>query len=342
MNVLVTGGAGYVGSAVVEELLNNGHGVVVIDNLQQGHWDAVPAKAEFSLTDVCDASTLEDVFQRFNVTAVMHLAADSLVGESMTDPGKFFQNNVANGIVLLNTMLKSGVRKFVFSSSAAVYGNPEIIPIPEDHPKKPVNAYGDSKLMFERILDWYGLAYGLQHVSLRYFNAAGATALSGEAHHPETHLIPNILKAAINGGSVAIFGIDYPTKDGSCVRDYIHVADIARAHLLALEKLDSLRAKAYNLGNGNGYSVLEVIETARRVTGSDIRVELCARRAGDPGELVSSSDLARIEMGWEPRFELEAIIESAWKWMLCHPARYSSKECESAVTEEKWRRAERR
>jgi UDP-glucose 4-epimerase len=326
MNVLVTGGAGYIGSVVTEELLESGYHVIVLDNLQQGHREAIPTKAKFVLADVSDVINLEDVFQRFKINAVMHLAADSIVGESMADPAKFFQNNVANSIVLLNTMLKSGIRKIVFSSSAAVYGNPEIVPIKEDHPKRPVNAYGDSKLMFERIMGWYGLSYGLQHVSLRYFNAAGATTLSGEVHHPETHLIPNILRAALNvSDSVAVFGNDYPTKDGSCVRDYIHVADIARAHLLALEKLDSLRAKAYNLGNGDGYSVFEVIETAKRVTGSDIRVRLCDRRAGDPGELVASSELVRNELGWTPQFELEAIIKSAWKWLLKHPAGYSSK-----------------
>jgi len=332
MNVLVTGGAGYIGSAVAEELVDNGCHVIVLDNLQQGHRDAIPAKANFVLADIGDTTTLEHILQQFGITAVMHLAADSLVGESMTDPGKFFQNNVANGLVLLNTMLKNGVRKFVFSSSAAVYGNPETIPIPEDHPKSPVNAYGDSKLTFERILEWYGLAYDLQYISLRYFNAAGATLLSGEAHHPETHLIPNILRAALNGSSsVPVFGTDYSTKDGSCIRDYIHVADIAKAHFMALEKLDGLRAKAYNLGNGNGYSVLEVIETARRLTGADIHVKFCSRRAGDPGILVASSDLARTEMGWTPKFELEAIIESAWKWMLRHPGGYGSRESKPAA-----------
>jgi UDP-glucose 4-epimerase len=342
MKVLVTGGAGYIGSAVTEELVNNGYNVILLDNLQQGHRDAIPPEADFVMADICDTGTLEHIFKRFNITAVIHLAADSLVGESMTDPGKFFQNNVANGIVLLNTMLKHKVKRFVFSSSAAVYGNPETIPISEDHPKRPMNAYGDSKIMFERILQWYGTAYGLQHVSLRYFNAAGATLLCGELHHPETHLIPNVLKAALDSSiSVPVFGTDYPTNDGSCIRDYIHVADIARAHLMALEKIDSLRAKAYNLGNGNGYSVLDVIETARRVTHSDIPVKLCDRRAGDPGQLVASSDLARTQLGWAPRFELDTIIESAWQWMLRHPAGYGSQQREPAVTGERTRKAGR-
>lgn len=342
MKVLVTGGAGYIGSAVTEELVNNGYTVIVLDNLQQGHRDAIPPEADFVMADICDTGTLEHIFKRFNITAVIHLAADSLVGESMTDPGKFFQNNVASGIIMLNAILKSGVRKFVFSSSAAVYGDPETVPIREAHPKRPTNAYGDSKLMFERILAWCGLAYGLVHVSLRYFNAAGATVLSGEAHHPETHLIPNILRTALDrSGSVPVFGTDYSTKDGTCIRDYVHVADIARAHLLALEKLDSLRAKAYNLGNGNGYSVMEVIETARRVTDSDIPVKLCDRRAGDPGQLVASSDLARTELGWAPRFELDTIIESAWQWMLRHPAGYGSQESEPAVTGERIRKSGR-
>ena len=333
MYVLVTGGAGYIGSVVTEELINDGYKVVVLDNLQQGHREAVSKKADFILGDVGYSLSLERIFQQFDITAVMHLAADSLVGESMTDPRKFLQNNVVNGLALLNAMLKKCVRKFIFSSTAAVYGSPEIIPISEKHTTKPVNAYGDSKLMFEKMLELYGMAYDLQHVSLRYFNAAGATKQAGEAHHPETHLIPSILRVALDqSGSVSVYGTDYPTKDGSCIRDYIHVADIARAHLIALEKLERLSAKAYNLGNGNGYSVLEVIETARRITGFNIPVKLCDRRAGDPGKLVASSNLAKTELGWEPRYKLEAIIESAWQWMLQHPEGYVSKDYELTLT----------
>ena len=323
MNVLVTGGAGYIGSVVAEELVDSGHHVIILDNLQQGHIDAVPAEAEFILADIGNGTTVDSVLQRFNIAAVMHMAAETVVEHSMTDPRRFFQNNIAKGLVLLDAMLKNGIRRIIFSSSAAVYGNPETIPIEENHPKKPLNAYGDTKLMFEKILEWYGWAYGLQHVSLRYFNAAGATDLSGEEHNPETHLIPKVLQAALDKSkTVTVFGTDCATRDGSCVRDYIHVADIARAHLLALDKLDHLTVRAYNLGNGNGYSVLEVIDTATRVTGSDIRVTLCDRRAGDPGELVASSELARAEIGWKPQFELEAILESAWKWTLKHPAGY--------------------
>jgi UDP-glucose 4-epimerase len=332
MNVLVTGGAGYIGSVVAEELVNNGYSVIVFDNLQQGHREAIPVTANFVYGDIGDEAILERTFQRFNISAVMHLAADSLVGESMTNPVKFFQNNVANGIVLLNAMLQHNVKRCVFSSSAAVYGNPEAIPVTEDHPKNPVNSYGDSKLMFEKILEWYGSAFGLQHISLRYFNAAGATLLCGEMHHPETHLIPNVLRAALDGNmAMTVFGTDYPTKDGSCIRDYIHVGDIARAHIMALEKLGSLKSKAYNLGNGNGYSVLEVIEAARRVTRSVIPVKISDRRDGDPAELVASSDLAKIDLNWEPRFGLEAIIESAWRWLLRHPAAYNSREIKSVT-----------
>jgi UDP-glucose 4-epimerase len=328
MSILVTGGAGYIGSAVAEELVHTGYHVVVVDNLQQGHADAIPPTAEFVLADLGDTAALECTFERFNITAVMHLAADSIVGESMTHPGKFFGNNVANGIALLNAVLKNGVGKFIFSSSAAVYGNPHATPIPEDHPKRPVNAYGDSKLMFERILEWYGLAYGLQHVSLRYFNAAGATRSCGEDHRPETHLVPNVLRAALDGSNpITVFGVDYATKDGSCVRDYVHVGDIARAHVLALEQIDRLRTRAYKLGNGSGYTVLEVIEAARKVTGSEIPFRIVDRRTGDPHELVASSQLAKTELGWRTRFDLEAVIGSAWQWMLRHPKGYSPGDC---------------
>ena len=324
MNILVTGGAGYVGSVVAEELLENRFRVIILDNLQQGHRGAVLSEAELVLADIGDSNALEDVFHRFEIDAVMHMAAETAVEYSMTDPKRFFQNNIVGGINLLDIMLKHDVRKFIFSSSAAVYGQPQAIPIDENHPNNPLNAYGESKLMFERILEWHGRAYGLQHVSLRYFNAAGATERFGEDHHPETHLIPNVLKVAFSKDTpVYIFGSDYPTRDGSPVRDYVHVADIAKAHVMALGKIDSLSSRVYNLGNGNGYSVLEVIETARRVTGVDIPVELCARRPGDPSELVASSNRAKEEMGWSPQFpDLEAIIESAWRWMLKHPNGY--------------------
>ena len=266
MSILVTGGAGYIGSIVTEEFLQEGYDVIALDDLRQGHREAVLPRADFVFADICDTEALDDVFNRFRIDAVMHMAADSAVEYSMTDPRRYFRTNVVGGINLLDIMLDHGVYKFIFSSTASIYGEPQSIPIDEDHPKTPVNAYGESKLMFERILQWYERAYGLRHISLRYFNAAGASELLGEDHYPETHLVPNVLKAALDRDEpVAIFGTDYPTRDGSCIRDYVHVRDIARAHIMALERLDELRGRAYNLGNGDGYSVLEVVETARRM-----------------------------------------------------------------------------
>ena len=324
MNILVTGGAGYVGSVVVEELLKQGYEVIVLDNLQQGHQGAILPAAKLASVDICDARALDQVFRGYQIDAVMHMAAETVVEYSMTDPKKYFHNNIVGGINLLDTMLKYQVDKFIFSSSAAIYGEPQSTPIEEDHPKLPVNSYGESKLMFEHILKWYGRAYGLKHISFRYFNAAGASELLGEDHCPETHLIPNVLKAALDKNSpVYIFGTDYPTKDGSCIRDYVHVTDIAQAHVLALEKIDALSGRAYNLGNGEGYSVLEVMETAKKVTSVDIPTKISARRAGDPAVLVASSDRAKEELGWKPKFpELESIIASAWKWMKEHLKEY--------------------
>jgi UDP-glucose 4-epimerase len=324
MAILITGGAGYVGSIVAEKLLQEGHKVVILDNLQQGHIEAVPPEAEFVLADICDCEALEQLFHHFEIDAVMHMAAETMVGYSMIDPKRFFHHNIVGGINLLDIMSQHHVHRFVFSSSAAVYGEPQTIPIEESHPKAPVNAYGESKLMFEHILEWYGRAYGLKFISLRYFNAAGASLRLGEDHRSKTHLIPNVLRVALGQASeVPIFGTDYPTEDGSCVRDYVHVLDIATAHILALERLDDLSGKAYNLGNGNGYSVNEVVEVARRVTGVEIPTKACPRRQGDPAVLVASSALAKSELGWEPEYpELESIIESAWKWMRAHPDGY--------------------
>ena len=333
MRILVTGGAGYIGSVVAGELANNGYQVAIVDNLRQGHRKAIPAEAEFVQADICDAPELEKIFQGREIDAVMHLAAESAVEYSMLDPGRFFQTNVIGGIKLLDTMLKYCVHNIIFSSSAAVYGEPETIPIGEEHPKVPLNSYGESKLMFERILKWYGQAYDIKHISLRYFNAAGAAGPLGEDHRPESHLIPNVLKAALdnNGRPVTLFGTDYPTKDGSCVRDYVHVSDIARAHILALGKLQSpipspqspVPNPQYNMGNGGGYSVIEVIEAARRVTGVPLKVNTTSRRPGDPAVLVASSKLAKEELGWQPQItRLEDILESAWKWMKEHPEGY--------------------
>lgn len=326
MRVLVTGGAGYVGSAVSSELLRAGHQVTVLDNLQQGHEQAVPRGAQFVLGDICRPTALGRLFRQLRIDAVMHMAAETVVEYSTTDPKRYFQTNVTGGANLLNVMLKHDIHRLVFSSTAAVYGEPQAIPIPEDHPKSPINAYGLSKLMFEQILDWYGRAYGLKHVSFRYFNAAGAAERLGEDHLPETHLIPNVLKAALEKKPVSVFGTDYPTADGSCVRDYVHVVDIARAHVLALERMDLLSGRVYNLGNQQGYSVKEVIHTAEEVTGMKIRVQAGPRRSGDPAVLVASSSLAGSELGWRPQYpSLKSIISSAWDWTSTHPRGYEGR-----------------
>jgi len=324
VDILVTGGAGYVGSVVTEELLKAGHNIVLLDNIQQGHRQAVLQQVQFVHADICDGSSLEEVFAGHQFGAVMHMAAETLVEYSTTDPKRYFRTNIIGGISLLDVMLKYKVSKLIFSSSAAVYGEPQTTLIEEDHPKNPINSYGESKLMFENILAWYGRAYGLQHISLRYFNAAGATELLGEDHRPETHLIPNVLKAARNQTEpVQIFGADYPTKDGSCVRDYVHVVDIAQAHILALDKLDDIRAAAYNLGNGTGYSVFEVVKIAEKVTGVKIPIKVGSRRTGDPAVLVASSKRAKEELNWKLQFpELESIVESAWQWLVTHPDGY--------------------
>jgi len=328
MNVLVTGAAGYIGSILTEKLIQEGSSVIALDNLAQGHREAVAPEAMFVQAELADSEKLEQIFRRYQISSVMHLAAESLVGESMTDPGRYFHNNVICSINLLDTMLKYGVHKIVFSSSAAVYGEPKKVPIGEGDPVIPVNTYGESKLMFERILHWYWCAYKLNFIALRYFNAAGASGCFGEDHNPETHLIPNALKVALGQRDyVPILGTDYPTKDGSCVRDYIHVLDIAKAHLLALKQLERGGSnKTYNLGNGEGYSVLEVISTIRKVTGADIPIVVQPRRPGDPPVLVASSKLAKSEIGWRPEYPaLESIVESAWQWQKEHPHGYGNK-----------------
>lgn len=327
MNILVTGGAGYVGSIVSEELIKRGYEIVVLDNLQQGHREAVLNDAAFVQADLSSPEELGNIFRRYQVGAVMHLAAETRVGYSAIDPRRFFQNNVVCGMNLLDVMLKYGVYNFIFSSSAAVYGEPLSMPVEEDQPEAPINSYGESKLMFEHVLQWYGKAYGIKHISLRYFNAAGASQYLGEDHCPETHLVPNILRAALDKDDpVDVFGTDYPTKDGSCIRDYVHVMDIARAHVLALGKLDDLSGRAYNLGSGSGYSVLEVVETAKKVSGVDIPFKSCPRRPGDPVALVASSGRAKSELGWKPEFpQIETIIESAWRWMKQHPRGYGAR-----------------
>jgi len=326
MKVLITGGAGYVGSIVAEELLQNGYQVSVLDNLQQGHRAAVLPEAEFIRANLGDNITLEKIFRSGKFDAVMHMAAETVIEFSMTDPKRYFRNNIVNGLTLLDTMLKYDIKKLVFSSSAATYGEPTSIPITEDHSQLPVNSYGESKLMFERILGWYGRAYGLKYVAMRYFNAAGASDKLGEDHRPETHLIPNVLKAALfPDKNVSIFGEDYPTKDGSCVRDYVHVRDIAQAHILALTNMSHVNGEAFNLGSGQGYSVKEIVAEAKRITGKPIQVEMKPRRAGDPAVLLASRERATRELKWQPKYtDLETIIDSAWEWMLKHPQGYDA------------------
>ena len=317
MRVLVTGGAGYIGSVVTEELVKDGHQVVVYDNLSKGHRGAVVDAAAFVEGDLLDADKLRQTLNDNRTDAVIHMAAFSLVGESVEKPAKYYQNNVVAGLVLLDTMRDCGVSRIVFSSTAATYGEPEKQPIVESDPTNPTNPYGESKLAFERAMHWYEKAYGLRYASLRYFNAAGASEKCGEDHDPETHIIPITLQAATGKRPhVEIFGDDYPTADGTCIRDYIHVIDLAGAHILALDVL-SERSAIYNLGcGGDGYSVRDVIETAKRVTGKEIPVRMGPRRAGDPAVLIASSDKIKSELGWQPQFQdLGVIIESAWKWM---------------------------
>lgn len=324
MRVLVTGGAGYIGSVVTEQLLNDGNEVVVYDNLSKGHSEAVVAGAEFVQAELFDAATLKQILRERQIEAVIHMAASSLVGESVEQPNQYYQNNVIVSLVLLDAMLAAGVKRLVFSSTAAVYGEPESQPIEESAPTTPTNPYGETKLAFEHALKWYDRAYDLRYASLRYFNAAGATEKCGEDHDPETHLIPITLQAAAGKRPrIEIYGDDYPTPDGTCIRDYIHVIDLARAHIQALEALTE-GSRIYNLGcGGAGYSVKDVIDTARRVTGREIPTLVGPRRSGDPAILVASSDRIKSELGWQPQYQdLELIIESAWRWMQTHPQGY--------------------
>ncbi len=324
MRVMVTGGAGYIGSVVTEELLRDGHDVVVYDNLQKGHRQAVVSPAEFVHANLADKVKLSETLSAQRIEAVIHMAADSLVGESCEHPAKYYQNNVSVGLILLDAMRETGVSRIVFSSTAATYGEPEKQPIEETDPNRPTNPYGESKLAFERALRWYDEAYALRYASLRYFNAAGASEKCGEDHDPESHLLPIALQVATGARqSIQVYGDDYPTPDGTCVRDYIHVIDLARAHILALSALDQ-GSRLYNLGcGGAGYSVNEVLEAAREVTGKSIRATVGPRRAGDPSVLIASSEKIKRELGWKPQFQdLRVIIESAWKWMQAHPNGY--------------------
>jgi UDP-glucose 4-epimerase len=324
MNVFVTGGAGYIGSHVVRLLLEAGHRVRVYDNLSEGHAAAVPEET-LVRGDLMDAQRLVEALDE-GFDCVMHFAAHCYVGESMINPEKYYATNVVAGLRLLTAMRRAGVRRIVFSSSAATYGEPEQIPITEEHPQNPINAYGQTKLDFEHALGFYAGAYGLGYASLRYFNAAGAApdGAIGEDHDPETHLVPIVLQVALGQRkSVQIFGTDYPTRDGTCVRDYIHVCDLAQAHILAMERIEPGKGGWYNLGNGNGYTVREVIEVARKVTGRKIPAEVGPRRPGDPPELVASSAKIMRELGWKPQYpDLKMIVETAWRWHEAHPDGY--------------------
>lgn len=326
MAILVCGGAGYIGSHMVAYLLEKGKDVVVLDNLQKGHKEAVLC-GKFYKGDLRDRAVLDKVFTENNIEAVIDFAADSLVGESVSEPIKYFENNVGGTLSLLGAMKDYGVKNIVFSSTAATYGEPENIPILENDKTFPTNPYGESKLAVEKILKWCDNAYGIKYTALRYFNAAGAhvSGKIGEHHNPETHLIPIILQVALGQrDKIMIFGDDYKTEDGTCIRDYIHVYDLASAHLLALERLMSGGESAvYNLGNGKGFSVKEVVEVARKVTGKEIKAEVAPRRAGDPAVLVASSEKAKKELNWRPEFDsLKTIIETAWNWHKNHPNGY--------------------
>lgn len=324
MKVLVTGAAGYIGSVVTEQLVEHGYEVVALDNLRHGHAVAVHPGALFTRGDLLDGERLKEFLVANPVDAVVHLAAEALIDESLRDPGRFFRVNVCGGLNLLEAMIAAGVKRLVFSSTAAVYGEPESVPITEDAPCKPVNSYGESKLAFERMLVWYRRARGLRYVTLRYFNACGATERYGEFHVPETHLIPILFEVAL-GQRVALwlYGTDYDTPDGTCIRDYIHVADIAQAHLLALSKIDQVGARTYNMSNGAGYSNREVIKTVCEVIGREIPVIAAERRPGDPARLVASSERIRQELGWEPRYpDLATMVQTAWVWRQRHSGGY--------------------
>lgn len=327
MTILVLGGAGYIGSHTVYELIDRGEDVVIVDNLETGYKEAVHPKARFYEGDIRERSFIDRVFEQEKVDAVIHFAANSLVGESMVNPLKYYDNNLCGTKVLLESMIAHGVDKIVFSSTAATYGEPERVPILESDRTEPSNAYGETKLSMEKMFKWTDRAHGLRYVSLRYFNACGAhkSGVIGEAHNPESHLIPLILQVPNKQReAISIFGDDYDTKDGTCVRDYIHVTDLAQAHILAVDYLmKGEESNIFNLGNGVGFTVKEVIETARKVTGDPIKTEIVPRRAGDPAVLIASSEKAKTILGWKPEHaDLEEIIASAWNWHKNHPKGY--------------------
>src|SRR5216110_38180 len=321
MKIFVVGGAGYIGSVCAELLLNEGHEVAIFDNLSEGHRQAVDSRANFIQGELADRRQIDSAISGSRPDALMHFAANALVGESMQNPSKYFRNNICNGLNLLDTMVATGVQRIVFSSTCAIFGLPERLPIDETAPARPINPYGESKLAFEKILRWYDQIHALKFVSLRYFNAAGATGNFGEDHRLETHLIPNVFKVALGEKPhVEIYGTDYETPDGTCIRDYIHILDLARAHILALE---AAKSEFYNLGMGGGSSVREVIAACRKIAGRNIDTVEKPRRSGDPSRLIASSEKIKNELGWRPQLQsLEAIIESAWKWHQKFPRGY--------------------
>ena len=323
MKIVVTGGAGYIGSIVVEQLVEVGEEVVVFDNLFQGHQAAVHPDALFVEGDLADRTAVDALLSKHRPDAIMHFASHTLVGESMENPFLYLGDNITNGLNLLQSAVQHGVRRFILSSTANLFDDPERMPIDEMERIVPGSPYGESKYILERMLYWLDRVYGFRYAALRYFNAAGASPERGEDHEPELHLIPIVLGVALGKrDKVTIFGDDYPTRDGTCVRDYIHVIDLAQAHILALRALDQ-GSRVYNLGNGQGFTVSEVIETAREITGHPVPAEIGPRRPGDPAVLIASSDRIRRELGWKPRFpDLRDIIESAWKWHQAHPKGY--------------------
>lgn len=327
MKILVTGGAGFIGSIVVEQLVKEGAEVLVFDNLSQGHRAAVHPAADFIEGDLADAPAVEALFDRYRPEAVMHFASHTLVGESMTEPFLYLEDNVLNGLNLLKSAVGHGVTRLILSSTANLFDDPERVPIDEQERIVPGSPYGESKYILERMLAWMDRLYGLRYAALRYFNAAGASPERGEDHDPELHLIPLVLQVALGQrDQITIFGDDYPTRDGTCVRDYVHVLDLAQAHILALHALER-GSRTYNLGNGRGFTVQEVIETARRITGHPIPTRIGPRRAGDPAVLVAGSDRIRSELGWKPQYPgLEEIVTSAWRWHQRHPQGYGEPE----------------
>ena len=324
MTILLTGGAGYIGSIVLRRLLEKGYSVVVLDNLSKGYKASLPEGVPFYAADIADEEKVREIIEKHQIDSVMHFAAYMEVGESVKYPEKYLDNNLRRALVFLKTLKDYGVKKFVFSSTAAVYGTPKKVPIEEDDPKVPINPYGSTKLSFEKALQEYSESYDFNYIALRYFNASGAAYGVGEAHQPETHLIPLVLQVALGQrDNIKIFGTDYPTKDGTCVRDYIHVLDLADAHILALEHLERVNTSdVFNLGSGSGFSVKEVIETCREVTGHPIPAEESSKREGDPAVLVADSSKIKAQLGWEAKFSLKEIVASAWDWHKGHPDGY--------------------